>query len=533
MKKNYVKFLLLLIPILFSVLLYKAKIAQGPFSLGSNSDPSYVYLINSLNLAHGVLPGHVDHPGTISQYIGAIVLRISYFLDGTTSTIIEDVITKPETYLNYIVYTLIVLNSIALYLISYLAYKFFNKLWLGIYLQLLPFLFIDISIFNIIRVCSESLLWIFAASFSLLSVVFWFRNKEFTTKNKYIYSFALVLALAITNKITFIPFIIVPLLFIYTFKKKLYFLIITFLLLCLFSMPALFSYEYLLHWISGLLIKSGKYGSGNSNFIETENLITNIKLIIIEQKNLCFIFLCVVLTSFVFLFKKIKIKNDDSVMYQKLQLFLIAYFLIFFINILLIAKHYEPRYLMPLFSFSFGILPIFYLFLKSQINNSYVSYSVTIFAIISIFIMSFNAKSKYNLEIARLENTKQLRLKVLEKVKSIDDAIFLYYYNNSSPFYALTFGISYSKTMREIYNMYLHEKYPNYYEFNRWNNWCYQFGNQVSIKDILVLNKKIFILGGELGDSLTIKNSDSELKSFELKKVFNNKSGEIISQLLY
>lgn len=49
---------------------------RGPFWLGTNFDPAYTYLLNSLRLAGLQPPKHVDHPGTTVHSVGAVLLRL-------------------------------------------------------------------------------------------------------------------------------------------------------------------------------------------------------------------------------------------------------------------------------------------------------------------------------------------------------------------------------------------------------------------------------------------------------------------------
>lgn len=68
--------LLLVVPTLFVLVTEEISRLRGPFWLGTNSDPSYVYLVNSLALSEGEAPRHVDHPGTTLQLFGAGWLRL-------------------------------------------------------------------------------------------------------------------------------------------------------------------------------------------------------------------------------------------------------------------------------------------------------------------------------------------------------------------------------------------------------------------------------------------------------------------------
>lgn len=46
----------------------------GPWGAYNRSDPEYCYLLNSLDLLTFHIPFHVDHPGTILQEFGAVIV---------------------------------------------------------------------------------------------------------------------------------------------------------------------------------------------------------------------------------------------------------------------------------------------------------------------------------------------------------------------------------------------------------------------------------------------------------------------------
>ena len=68
---------LLLLPAGFVIAALSLSRDRGPVWLGSNSDPSYQYLLNALLILEGQTPAHTDHPGTPVQVIGAAILRLT------------------------------------------------------------------------------------------------------------------------------------------------------------------------------------------------------------------------------------------------------------------------------------------------------------------------------------------------------------------------------------------------------------------------------------------------------------------------
>src|SRR6185436_19337927 len=65
-------------PLLLTLTFLLIRTLTGPFYLGTNYDPDYAYLFNSLNLAVFHPPRHIDHPGTPVQLVGALVLRAQH-----------------------------------------------------------------------------------------------------------------------------------------------------------------------------------------------------------------------------------------------------------------------------------------------------------------------------------------------------------------------------------------------------------------------------------------------------------------------
>jgi hypothetical protein len=73
--------------------------AQGPFWLAANQDPAYSYLYDSLRVARGLPPNHVQHPGTAVQLLGAAALRAT---TGGGPSLARRVLADPETALRRI-----------------------------------------------------------------------------------------------------------------------------------------------------------------------------------------------------------------------------------------------------------------------------------------------------------------------------------------------------------------------------------------------------------------------------------------------
>jgi len=65
--------------------------------IASVADPDWSYLANSLLVAEGKTPQHVDHPGTPLQILGAIVYRVNYLFSSREISLAEDVLRAQNT----------------------------------------------------------------------------------------------------------------------------------------------------------------------------------------------------------------------------------------------------------------------------------------------------------------------------------------------------------------------------------------------------------------------------------------------------
>lgn len=65
-------------------------------------DPDFGYLFNSLLLAEGKAPWHVDHPGTPLQWLGALLMRLRFLFSGNEATLAADLLAHPLAYHSWV-----------------------------------------------------------------------------------------------------------------------------------------------------------------------------------------------------------------------------------------------------------------------------------------------------------------------------------------------------------------------------------------------------------------------------------------------
>ena len=118
MKAFYKKFNIAIIPILLLGWGIFLMTFFDPF-YSRSQDPEYPYLVNGLNCATLKFNyiGHIDHPGTPFQVYNGIVIRITHVLFGKGS-IVQDVFTRPEHYLNAISVSLFLIQALLIFVVG-------------------------------------------------------------------------------------------------------------------------------------------------------------------------------------------------------------------------------------------------------------------------------------------------------------------------------------------------------------------------------------------------------------------------------
>lgn len=173
MKKSHL-LILLILPIIMDFTAAVLLCAHGPYWLGYNFDPDYLYLINSLALAESKFTITTGNPGTTLQMLGAVILHVAHFLDFSSRDILAiSVLKNPDFYLTVISVVLISLNTIMLFMIGYAAFSLTQNIGLSLILQMTPFFSNGMLNLGLLHVSPESLLLFsgFSAIFVLIKIL--------------------------------------------------------------------------------------------------------------------------------------------------------------------------------------------------------------------------------------------------------------------------------------------------------------------------------------------------------------------------
>ena len=486
--KLLILFALLILPLGLYFSVSYLKHFQGPYFYGTNSDPDYVYLLNSLNIARLKLPGHIDHPGTPVQVIGAIVLKLTHIVSGKEK-IVDDVLTRPEFYLQVLNTVFLILTVITLTISGWFVWRFFKKIEIALLFQTVPFFTIVPELLT--KVSTEPTLVIACLLFSVLVLRVFIKEDLGEKKNSYLIGFAILSAFGVATKITFFPLIIIPIVLLEPWSEKLYFSIVFAITFCILAFPLVFQWEYFWDWLKGLFFGVGGYGSGEQTIIDTGSFLQNFLKILSTEFMFDIILLAVIvllITSF-FYFPLKEYRKHHPTRFK--IIFLSA--AVFSVYLVIISKHYHYRYMIPPIIFSsvtlIGSIVIFQDVFQDL--KLFKGYSI-VFIVAIIFSQAYSFQKTTSLLRYHLLGQSELLSLINKKYPS---GIKIYSYGSSCPEQAFSLALGYSYLEQSTYISVLKTKYPNAYFFSLWNKSFFQWvpSKHIDIEETLKSEKEVYL----------------------------------------
>jgi hypothetical protein len=463
---------LLLLPLLLVITALFLNHARGPYWLGTNLDPEYVYLLNSTNLANLKGVGHIDHPGTPVQVLGAVTLRVVYFFNfSAKDNFHTDVLKRPEYYLKAINIVMVIMNAIMLLALGGFIFTLIENIWLSLWLQLAPFFSITVLQFGLTRVTPEPLL-LFSSFLMIIMMVLWAHvtpgaeNDKTPEHTFIIIFFGLITGFGIANKITFIPMMAIPLILAPRLRNKILYLVISAVSFVIFTLPIIRMYPRFFDWIHNLLTHSGHYGSGPSQLIAAGKYIKNLKKLLLGNPFFTIVLVLALLIVIVaLLIPKLRNISTSNIHFKCLAAAAAAQAA----ALLMVSKHSASHYLLPGLTLS-GVMVFFmFFYLKHILDNFEINLKYLVFPLVFLLAVSFiliNPVGQFKKTIHRLNNIKGKSLALHQHVKdNYKDYAKIFYYRSSSPEYALKFGNDLS---RSYHSQSLEQLYRNVYFYDIW-----------------------------------------------------------------
>lgn len=520
--------LLLIVPVLFWISGTLLKEAQGPYYLNFY-DPSYAYLINSLNLAqmNGYGVGHFDHPGTTVQTAGAVIVKIFYSLRNSGDDIVADVLKNPEEYLLLINRVFGMISTLFLLLLGISILKVSGNLAYALLIQCSPFTSME-NFYGYIIVTPDNLLIL--TSVCLLGILIYYlhsKDENISSSPVIIVSFALVMAFGMATKISFFPMAVFPLLLIKGVKGKMTFIGVALIAFILFVLPAIGNYEEFAKWVKNLIIRSGHYGEGEATVINPNEFFEHLGLIFKKDTFFLVTYAATIVAVILGLSKRKLISTDESK--QKQFKMLILVFIAVTIQILIVAKQYRQHYMIPAF-----MLSIFSLSLCASLLASFFNSMKIIYGRIVIFVLIVGwgtYQVLFNYDLGSFQKNEAAKIDKMLR-EDFEGRFVVSTFATAGKQPALAFGVSYAGSQTDRYRTMLCELQQNHIFYNPWKKIFYSISNE-SIKEALVREKKIIHQNWGYGIHDFIKSVDDScsVSNTSFTKIYTNGNGESLYEV--
>jgi len=526
-KSGYIYLIVLIIPVSLIIISNLFTEARTPYYLLGNYDPSYVYLLNSLNIAQFTSPGYIEHPGTPLHVIGAVVMKIYFTFAGKSGDLVTDVFERPETYLRAINFTMILLNAFALFMLGIVTYKLYQSIPMAVFLQLTPVY--SIVIFQrLSTVTAENLLIFLIIIFIIISLKF---INENTLSQKIIFAytagFAIITGAGIATKIIFFPFLIIPLLLLKKISNKVLYIIFTFISFIFFVLPAISYYKFFTRWIKSLFIHDKMYGKGDRSVIDWTYFTANVKSIFINEKYFAIVYL-IIIAGLVGLFiysKKNRINGTN--IFEKIKpeiKLLTGIFLLITVQIIIVAKHYAIHYMLPAF-----MLLVLAIFLIIIITNKLFPEKFkiiklnTLFIILTMSIIIIKIPNMmYMYSGLKIERTESIKVTEFINDKYPDKPVIsgMYIWNKEA---ALNFAMPWTGYQSGKYKKTIDGLRPNHLFYDNENEkiYCASDTSKNFIKEVFSKNNRLILVSN--------KYTPVEKIMKEIKEVYNYGNSEYIN----
>jgi len=253
-------------------------------------DPDYGYLLNSLLIVCGLAPAHIDHPGTLLQLLGALVIRLKYFWGHPGGAdIVSAVLLAPYEYLRLISEVMIAILAGAALLFGLGLNRLGYSLLVAMIAQSAPLWLPDAWIYSV-HVSPEILIPVvgFGVAYLLLRIRC---LNHCSNKEAAILGALLGAGLALKmNMLPLLIFVLVP-------SERRSRLIAIAAVPCAFvvsTIPIWPRYGALFDWLERITTHQATYGTGNAGWFPAVSVLaSNFALLI--QENPAFFYLLILL----------------------------------------------------------------------------------------------------------------------------------------------------------------------------------------------------------------------------------------------
>ncbi|HEV2762114.1 MAG TPA: hypothetical protein VGV38_03890, partial [Pyrinomonadaceae bacterium] len=477
---------------------FQLREARGPHWLSENLDPTYPYLLNSLNVSNLHRPFHYHHPGTPVQLAGGVVIRLSHPLSGERE-LARRVLTEPEHYVGRISTAFVVLYALALLAAGFAALAATRSAALALVFQATPFVS-ETSVEALTGVRPEPLLSACALLLGAVALLA-LRFDVKTHARRYALAFGAVVGLGVACKINFAPLAVLPLIMLPRLRARLEFcagallsfLFFVALIITPFHLRAFLSFSV------SLLTHTGRYGSGAQGFADPQRYFESAARLAAGD----WPFFALVAAGLLLPAWALVRRREEGAQIDERDARRAAGYRILFaaaaaevLQFLLVAKHPSARYLAPALNLAGLNLVLLCELLRPRLAlRPAARYAL----LLALALVAFVQARQLSAQRGRLEQLTREQLATHElSERQARSARVVRYYSSSSPAFALKYGSDYSNN---FYGALLQELYPGNYFYDLWTGRFSDFRAALPVTKVAPEGGPFFMHGYSLADT--------------------------------
>jgi hypothetical protein len=439
-----------------------AEQVQGAHWLGHNFDNDYPYLLNALCFAQFHSAGHYDHPGTPVQIIGAMVLRVAHAARSTGTAVDQDVCLHPEGYLHAIHLVLVIMVVAALCLLATRFYRVTGAVAGTVLASAV--LFVSPTVLSVLPGVNAEIVLIFTAL--VMQVVLLSMIDGAGARRAPIVALAAVVGFGIATKITFLPFVIVPVMIIPGWRKKARYVLLALASFVVFTLPIINHYRTVARWLLNILTHTGKYGYGSSGILIIPEYLRTLGNLLAAEPMLA----AGIASGLLYAAWNWRCRRDNTLR------IIAAIALAQLAQLLMVAKHPEQRYLIPALSFVAFAGACILVHARAHYARRAAAFGVAVLVCILV-----SGAVYARMVITKFDRLQQNAVRLNDLAGKFTNATRVYYFGASSLSQALTYADSYANGR---FGKLLARLYGDVYFYDLWAGTYRDFEKSVSLTAI-------------------------------------------------
>ena len=445
-------------------------------------DPEYGYLLGGTMLAC-FKPDiqFITNPGIPVHFIVALVARLVHIFRPGLS-LLDDVLLHPEIYIRASLYAINGLNVIFLFITGLFAYRYTQSIITSLFLQLMPMTNL-LMMESLARLIPEALMLIITCCWLMLILPLIFNHGRAINYRRYSILFGLLFALGITDKLTYFPYLFIPLLLLPDWKHRMWFGIYSVLFFIILGYPVILNHQFFTDWVISIFTHTGPYGQGDRGFIHIKEFTGHLNVLLDYTRIMITSTVVLFLVSLFYLYKKGKQGWSDLIL--KLNIALVAAVILQYI---MASKHFAYHYMIPSLLMTTLIIIMIVTSISAVvpiIKKPVVSLTLGISGIlIMLWIFPKMNNQLKGMKKVTIEKTVAY-YKLAPLIKQSPRIISPSYYGCSSLDYALAYGLLVSGKYGDFLYKAIADIYPGVYMYFPWGKTFYKGNHEIKPQQFL------------------------------------------------